>query len=406
MRSALPADPGVEPTHRVPTTLVLSLAALGSALVATFGENDSFSSLTVAAALVGLVPWALVAGGVRVRPLLFAAMTLSCAGVITVVGANAGGMFPVMLMLVWVARASGDWRVHAGALTSSLGLLVATAVRLESAHEAGLVYFAGGVGISWLAGLMLRRQESLTLELAAMTELRVEHAASAERARIARDVHDVVAHSLTVVMLHLTGARRAMSTEPARAEEALARAEIVGRESLESIRQVMGVLREPQHDGRAPDPGLADVTALIDGYRLGGLVVDADVDPTVDVDRAVGVAIYRIVQESLTNALRHAPGAPCTIAVGAPPAGPLTVEVSNGLRTVGTAMPAVPRQGLGIRGMTERVRAVGGELVAGPAPDGGWRVRATIPHRLTRTDGDRGDGAVDSERAWSQPTGR
>ena len=101
-------------------------------------------------------------------------------------------------------------------------------------HESGALYFIGGIGISALSGLMLRRQELITAELAAMNELRVEHAASEERARIARDVHDVVAHSLTVVMLHLTGARRVLATDPQAADEALARAESVGRETASS----------------------------------------------------------------------------------------------------------------------------------------------------------------------------
>lgn len=391
----------------MPTTLVLSLAAIGAALVAMFGEDDSFTALTVAAALAGLVPWALIAGGVRVPVSLFAAVTLACAAIIMIGDANAGGMFPVMLMVVWVAR-SGNWRVHATVLSCSLALLVVTAIRVGSAHEAGLVYFAGGAGISWLAGLMLRRQESLTLELQAMSELRIEHAASAERARIAREVHDVVAHSLTVVMLHLTGARRAISTEPARAAEALDRAESVGRESLDSIRQVMGVLRE-RHSGReAASPGLADLGSLIDRYRMGGLGVDITVDPSIEVDPAVGLVVYRIVQESLTNVLRHAPGASCSVNVSAGPEQPLSVEIGNGPPPDGrgTDQPSEGRRGFGVRGMAERVHAVGGELVTGATAHGGWHVTVTIPSgRVAPGVTAIGVAAVPQD-AWPQPTGR
>lgn len=402
----------------MPTTLVLSLAAVAAALVAIFGSDDSFTPLTVGAALAGLVPWALVAGGVRVPVPVFAIMTLACAAVTIVLDVNEGGMFPVMLMVVWVARSSGDWRVHAAVLAVSAGLLVATAIREKSAHEAGLVYFAGGTGISWLAGLMLRRQESLTIELQAMNELRVEHAATAERARIAREVHDVVAHSLTVVMLHLTGARRAMSTEPERAEEALARAESVGRESLESIRQVMGVLRE-HHGGRdvAAQPGLGDVDALIDGYRIGGLAVDAAIDDSDDVDPTVGLVIYRVVQESLTNVLRHASGASCSVAVSAPAGCPIRAEIVNGPvpASAGADRLHDSGRGLGVRGMTERVRAVGGELVAGPSSHGGWQVTAIIPRRRLAPTASGADGSDASpfgvaagqpEVAWTQPTAR
>ena len=401
----------------MPTTLVLSLAAVGAALVSIFGSDDSFTRLTVGASLAGLVPWALVAGGVRVPALAFAAMALGCAAVTMVVDVNTGGMFPVILMVVWITRSTGDWRIRALVLAGSIGLLVASAMRESSILKSGQVYFAAGLGISWLAGMMLRRQESLTIELQAMNELRVEHAATAERARIAREVHDVVAHSLTVVMLHLTGARRAMSIEPARAEEALARAETVGRESLASIRQVMDVLRDHGGGRATPQPGLADVGALIDGYRIGGLTVKATVDPGVDVNPTVGLVVYRIVQESLTNVLRHAPGASCSVAVRAPVTRPLTVEIINGPGASArqSEQPSDSRPGLGVRGMAERVRAVGGELVAGPVPEGGWQVTATIPRDHpgpAAVEADRvaavlgSTAAVQREEAWPQTTGR
>ena len=251
-----------------------------------------------------------------------------------------------------------------------------------------MVYFIGGIGISWLAGRMLRRQELLNQDLQEMNELRVEHAAVAERARIARDVHDVVAHSLTVVMLHLTGARRALAADPAQADQALARAELVGRESLDSIRQVMGLLRDPGGGTDVPVPGLADLPALIDGYRAGGLDIQSDLSsmPT-DADAAVGLVVFRVVQESLTNVLRHAPGAACRVAVRAgadATARHVEVEVGNG---VAPRIGAVDlRTGLGVRGMVERVRALGGRLEAGPVTGGGWRVWAMIPLRgMSRT---------------------
>ena len=148
-----------------------------------------------------------------------------------------------------------------------------------------------------------------------MNELRVEHAAAAERTRIARDVHDVVAHSLTVVMLHVTGARRALATDPARADEALARAEMVGRESLDSIRQVMGLLRDPGggHPTCRRTGARPTCAALIDGYRAGGLDVTSDrqLDADGSLDPAVELVVFRVVQESLANVLQHAPGAAC-----------------------------------------------------------------------------------------------
>ncbi len=359
------------------TTLVLALTAVGAALVAIFGSDGSFNGTTVLAAVLGLVPWALVAGGVHVGPVPFFLWSFACSAVIVIVDNNAGGLFPLMVALVWLMRATDDRRLIVAALVLTAALLVALAIDVGS-DDAGLVYFLAGVGIAALMGRMLHRQERITAELRTMHGLRLEHAASGERARIARDVHDVVAHSLTVVMLHLTGARRALATDPAGADEALARAEEVGRESLDSIRQVMGLLREPGTGTDVPVPGIADLPALLDGYRAGGLDVVATVAALPGVDPTVGLVVYRVVQESLTNVLRHAPGAACTVDVAAA-GGVVEVVVVNGPGAHAPADAAGDaRTGLGVRGMVERVRALGGEVVAGPTPGGGWRVAATI----------------------------
>ena len=359
------------------TTLVLASTAVGAALVAIFGSDGSVNATTVVAAVLGLVPWALVAGGVHVGPVPFFLWSFACAAFIVIVDHNAGGLFPLMVALVWLMRATDDRRLIVAALALTAALLVALAIDVGS-DDAGLVYFLAGVGIAALMGRMLHRQERITAELRAMHGLRLEHAASGERARIARDVHDVVAHSLTVVMLHLTGARRALATDPTGADAALARAEAVGRESLDSIRQVMGLLRDPGTGTDVPVPGIADLPALLDGYRAGGLDVVADRRCAARGRSNGGLVVYRIVQESLTNVLRHAPGAACTVNV-APAGDGVEVVVVN---RPGAAVPADvardARPGLGVRGMVERVRAFGGEVVAGPTPGGGWRVAATI----------------------------
>ena len=198
----------------------------------------------MAAALLGLLPWALVVGGVELPPWLFAVMALVPAGYIVVVDDNPGGMFPLMLLVVWIDACRRAGSSSGATIGAAAACIVALGIE-QGAHESGMVYFLGGLGISALAGAMLRRQEVLTSELQAMRDLQVEQLAATERTRIAREVHDVVAHSLTIVMLNVTGARRALATQPERADEALARAETVGRESLDSIRQVMGLLRDP-----------------------------------------------------------------------------------------------------------------------------------------------------------------
>jgi signal transduction histidine kinase len=219
----------------------------------------------------------------------------------------------------------------------------------------------------------------LTAEIRAMQAHAVDLAAQSERTHIARDVHDVVAHSLTVVMLHITGARRLLRRDPDRADEALARAEAVGRASLDSVRQMVGLLRTgPDDRGTAPpQPGLADVAELVERSRAGGLEVTADVDAPA-LPPAVQLVVYRVVQESLSNVVQHAPGASCRVRLR-----PTSLEVVN-------ARPAAPprhgdRAGLGLVGMAERVRAAGGTLTAGPTDDGGWRVAVTLPSAANGT---------------------
>ncbi len=396
----MPAEPAVlEP--RVPTTVLMSIAAVGAALVAVFGESGAFTGVGLASALAGVAPWALVAGGVRVPPPLFAVLGLVPVWFGVVVAENPGGMFPAMLLATWVTRTSSSRWLVVGTLVAAAGSIVTLALRTSEAHENGMVYFIGGLGISWLAGRMLRRQELLNQELHAMNDLRVQHAAVAERTRIASEVHDVVAHSLTVVMLHLTGARRALATDPQRADEALARAETVGRDSLDSIRQVMGLLRDPGTGRDVSQPGLADISALVDGYRTAGLALEVvDRIDASDVDPTVQLVAYRVVQESLANALQHAPGSSCAVTVERS-TGELRVEVINAAATVATTARSA-RAGLGLRGMIERVRAVGGELTAGPSADGGWRVSARIPSRA-----DTGQRSLDEmDAVWRQTIAR
>jgi signal transduction histidine kinase len=373
----------------VSTTVMLGIAAVAMALIAIFGQEGTFTPTTVVAALVGLLPWALVVGGVELRPWLFALLAYIPAAFIVVVDENPGGMFPLMLLVVWIARMSASRLLIGATVVASGATIVALAIEQGSIHENGCLYFLGGLGISWLAGVMLRRQELLLAEVEAMNAQRVAQLAAAERTRIAREVHDVVAHSLTIVMLNLTGARRALATHPEEAEAALAQAERVGRESLDSIRQVIGLLREPGTDPGLPPPTLAALPALIQGYRSAGHAVSAEIDPRLQetvIDPTVQLVLYRVIQESLANVAQHAPAAASTVVAVLEPT-QVVVEITNGKATSPPVTGSGSRTGLGVRGMTERVRAVGGDLRAGPIDGGGWSVTAAVPLRTASPAG-------------------
>lgn len=374
----MPEESSVEVREGLSTTVLLSLAAVVAAIVTMFGEDGAFAPLTVTCALVGLLPWALIAGGVRLAPWLFLVLAAPPGLVIVVVDNNPGGMFPLMMVVVWLALRSPTLWWPAIATAASIVAIVDLTIEKGSIDETGIVYFIGGFGISWMSGLLLRRQEALTAQLEAMRDAQVEQLAASERARIAREVHDVVAHSLTVVMLNLTGARRALATDPERADEALARAEVVGRDSLDSIRQVMGLLRDPSSGAALPQPTLEGIPHLVDGYRAAGLEVTLMLGSRALVDPTVELVIYRVVQESLANVLQHAPGARATVVLADHDG--VQVTIGNGPATAPPPAPA-GRTGLGTRGMGERVRAVGGTFDAAATDAGGWLVTAWLPAR-------------------------
>ncbi|MFB8228197.1 sensor histidine kinase [Cellulosimicrobium sp. NPDC055967] len=225
-----------------------------------------------------------------------------------------------------------------------------------------------------------------------IAELEAAADRDAERGRLARELHDSVGHALTVTTLQAAAAARLLDRDPVAARAALAAIEETGRTAMADLDHVLGLLRADvaaaTGDGsrapvRSPARTLADLDALLDDARRTG----ADVrrtggDARADVPRAVSQEAYRVVQEALTNALRHAPGEPVAVGVAGGPGGALVVEVRNPLG------PGAPRRAAedpererrGLAGMRERAHLLRGEVSAGPAPDGGaWVVRATFP---------------------------
>ena len=216
----------------------------------------------------------------------------------------------------------------------------------------------------------------------AEVEHRAEAAAAAERARIARELHDVVAHGLSVVVLHAGVERRLLDDPASSAWQTLDTIERTGRAALAELRHLLGLLQEPrlprQPGALEPLPSLDRLDELVALARGSGHEVTLDLgDSGADLPAGLGLSAYRIVQESLTNALKHAPGASISIRVDPAPDG-VTVEVANGAPTA-AAQVDLPSGGHGLPGMRERVKLYGGTLSAGPQPDGGFVVRALLP---------------------------
>jgi signal transduction histidine kinase len=254
---------------------------------------------------------------------------------------------------------------------------------------------------AWLAGvtltaalsLLVRHDRNLLGQLRQAQAELAEQARMQERNRIARELHDVIGHTLTVSLLHVQSARLAVEHDPADAARALAEAERLGRECLAEVRTTVGMLRrDAAADGggpgrvggrasTAPLPGAGAVPALVEQFQSAGadvtLIVEGDIS---GLPATTGLAVYRIVQEALTNAVRHAPGSPTEIrlAVGA---GSVTLTaLTLTARTLTADGHAGPGTGTGLGGvsMRERAESLGGTCEAGPGGRG-WLVRATLP---------------------------
>jgi signal transduction histidine kinase len=238
-----------------------------------------------------------------------------------------------------------------------------------------LPYAVGRVMRARAAGERVSRDAAEQLDAARDVSARA--AAYGERARIARELHDVIAHSVSVMVIQAGGARLVMGDEPERAQESLRSVERAGREALAEMRRLLGILGDGDRRALAPQPGLSDVAGLLAHAGTSGITADlhVDGDPT-PVPPALDLCAYRIVQEALTNAIKHA--APATASVNVCwEQSALALEISDD----GRRHRAVSGTdgGHGIPGMRERVALHGGTLEAAARPEGGFTVRAVLP---------------------------
>jgi signal transduction histidine kinase len=229
------------------------------------------------------------------------------------------------------------------------------------------------------------RAEELRRKVADAEKERQESARRAveeERARIARELHDVVAHQMTVMTIQAEGARRIAKDADPRIQDALDTIKSTGHSALAEMRRVVGLLREDKEDAAdlAPLPRLTDLTALVEKVRSAGVPVDLSVDGnTRPLADGVELSAYRIIQESLTNSVRHGgPGVSASVSVNYGEEALDVLVVDDGR---GAAAAPGNGGGHGLVGMRERVAVLGGSLEAGAKPGGGYRVRASIPYQ-------------------------
>ena len=293
------------------------------------------------------------------------------------------GYWPEFVLVLWIAVYSAAANTERDSLTRVLApvaVITSVAIGLGERGDRGLNWvdvlsdMVVTFGVPLVLGRMTFNRRRRVLR---DRELATREAVAAERAAIARELHDVVAHHMSVMVVQAGAARAVGESDPAAASAALRQIETSGRTGLAEMRRLLGILKaEGDGDGRAPQPGLADLGELLDSMRATGLAVEAVVaGSTRPLPPGVDLSAYRIVQEALTNALRHAGGASARVLVRYEPAA-LELEIADD----GLGPPDGPStQGQGLIGMRERAQLFGGAFEAGPRPGGGFLVRARLP---------------------------
>lgn len=339
---------------------------------ATPGSGDRVALLAGCAVTVAGMAARLQARGLP-PPVLLAWTYVPVVLLLVVRDQTEGLLFVLLLAMMFVQTSTpaAGWRAVAGVSATVMPL----AVRLLSEVPLGWPYWTGGLLLTWFSVEQSRRFQALVLELQQTRDRLAVQAVQLERRRIAAELHDIVGHSLGVILLHVTGARRRIGDDPATALDALTQAEEIGRASLADMRRNTAALRDLGDDPTAPTPTLDDVATLVAQLRSAGTQVSLErAGETADVEPITGLAAYRVVQESLVNSTRHAPGAPVHVGLEVRPEA-VVVEVSD---TGGNTRGGPVRPGVGMVGMRERVEALGGTFEAGPTGRG-WRVRAGVP---------------------------
>jgi signal transduction histidine kinase len=313
------------------------------------------------------------------RPLL--TIVLGATGTVALALAIDGTSDPLfaviaaLLALYAIGSRTAGWRFWLGGAIALTAGVASTIIREGVTSDIFSALLATGIGL--LIGRALGVLETETEALEREGDERTEQALADERARIARELHDVIGHSISVMGVQAGAVRRVLRPEQERERDMLLAVEQTGREAVAEMRRLIGLLRPDAGGIEGPNPSLARVEQLASEMRQAGLAVELHVEGDLDgLPPGADLAGYRVVQEALTNALKHAPTAHVSAAVRSD-GRTLEIEVLD--EGTGSAASTNGHLGHGLLGMRERVSLYGGDLTAGPRPEGGFGVRARIP---------------------------
>ena len=326
----------------------------------------------------------------RVAPL--AAIAISTAAILTSgvaygLGNSAADVATPLLLVYSVGRHTQGRRLLVGAAFALLFAAEPSIAGQTRPSEWAVNFIIDGGALGLGVALRVQTERSIALAVAAdrarrMQEATAQAAVHEERARIARELHDVVAHNVGLIVLQAGSARSVVATNPERARTALRQVEETGRQTLTEMRHLVGILREDEYDARQPLPRLERLPVLIDEARVGGLTVDLAVEGSpVELPAGLELAAYRLIEEALTNVRKHAPTSHVWVRLCYGP-DRLRIEVSDDGGSTGAAAAAARHAadpGHDLIGMRERVQMYGGRMLTRTMPGGGFRVEATLP---------------------------
>ena len=367
-----------------------TVLAIALFLVPVFVVDDSNEDLVTRALRdvpIGALPLFAMAGGAliwrRSHPLAVLGATVAAVTPSAALGYGGVVGFTMLVALYSVGRYVMNNRWSAIGLGGAIALnAIGNLIAGSPATDLGLGF--GIFTLVWYIGRRIRiRGDYLELLQNRATQLEREHAAEArravaeERTRIARELHDVVAHRVSLMTVQAGAAKTVAATDPDGAHRAMEAVEQAGRQALNELRHLLGVLRPATDvDGLGPQPGIAEVPRLVDQFREAGVDISLTIDAAqTDLPARVDLSTYRIVQEALTNVLKHAgPSARTEVHLGSDNER-VAIEVLDN----GQGATILPGSGHGIAGMRERAQLLGGSLDAGPRPGGGFQVVAHLP---------------------------
>ncbi|GAB3053851.1 hypothetical protein GCM10027053_13110 [Intrasporangium mesophilum] len=386
----MPAFPSLRDARILPAVAAPVLGALGLVEAATDPVfRESFGQLAlvavwIAAGFLLQIRWP-AAGAVVV------AASYPLGELLGARGPGGAGLISVLVAVAYAGYAARPSRSRAATAASVAVFVVTDMVRAGVSWDS--IFFPAIFVPAWWCGTLVRREQarareiaSLAAQLEAQREATAHAAVVEERARIAREVHDSVAHSLSVMTLQLGGLRRQLGPllddRPAEREVMLG-LERLGRQSVEELRATVGILRGPRDSAADLDPpvSLSRADELVADVRAAGLEVELETEGELTaLPRSVDVAAYRVVQEALSNVLRHAPAARAQLRIRNEANAVEVTVVDDGAGPARNGSPAGdPNGGHGLLGMRERTGMFGGTLAAGPRPGGGFEVRARFP---------------------------